>query len=93
MIKKCQLCGGKCKRIRQSAQKYKLNICLLYTSCWYEDRGNGLVKHLVLEDAARGKGVGTLLLKYAEDEMVSRGISKCVLNARISVTGFYEKLG
>lgn len=25
--KKCQLCGGKCKRIRQSAQKYKLNIC------------------------------------------------------------------
>ena len=60
---------------------------------WYEDRGNGLVKHLVVEDAARGKGVGTLLLKYAEDEMVSRGIRKCVLKARISVTGFYEKLG
>ena len=62
-------------------------------ACWYEDRGNGLVKHLVVEDAARGKGVGTLLLKYAEDEMVSRGIRKCVLKARISVTGFYEKLG
>ena len=27
VIKKCQLCGGKCKRIRQNAQKYKLNIC------------------------------------------------------------------
>ena len=46
-------------------------------SCWYEDGGNGLVKHLVVEDAARGKGVGTLLLRYAEEEMVSRGISKC----------------
>lgn len=62
-------------------------------SCWYEDGGNGLVKHLVVEDAARGKGVGTLLLRYAEEEMVSRGISKCVLKARVSVTGFYEKLG
>lgn len=25
--------------------------------------------------------------------MVSRGIRKCVLKARVSVTGFYEKLG
>ena len=41
----------------------------------------------------QGKGIGRVLMQFAENIARDRGYRKIIMHARKSATGFYEKLG
>lgn len=52
--------------------------------------------HINLTARCRGKGVGTLLMKKMEENMVKHGVKRIhlgVINTNLSAIGFYEKKG
>ncbi len=52
------------------------------------------VEFLYVGEAHRGKGLGSRLLKYAEDKAAADGLRRVLLNTySYQAPGFYEKLG
>ncbi|MFH1468510.1 MAG: GNAT family N-acetyltransferase [Pseudomonadota bacterium] len=57
--------------------------------------GGGCLKaeRVAVLPACRGRGLGRALMAALEDRARGRGLPRVVLNAQLSVLGFYEKLG
>jgi len=55
--------------------------------------GDVKMRQVGVEENWRGKNVGARMVVYAEDFARRLGYRRVVLNARLAVIGFYEKLG
>jgi N-acetylglutamate synthase-like GNAT family acetyltransferase len=51
------------------------------------------IRYMAVDDEARGRGLGSLIVEYFEQIARQRGANVIVLNARNEVTGFYARLG
>lgn len=51
------------------------------------------LRQMAVLSGLQGKGVGRVLMQFAENISRDRGYKKIIMNARKTVTGFYEKLG
>jgi GNAT superfamily N-acetyltransferase len=60
----------------------------------YTSRGWLFIDHLVVPEAHRKKGIGTEIMRMAEEEAISRGCTDAWLNTfEFQARGFYERLG
>ena len=50
-------------------------------------------RQLAIDGACRGRGVGTRLMKQAEQAVLARNIRTVALHGRVTARGFFEKLG
>jgi N-acetylglutamate synthase-like GNAT family acetyltransferase len=50
-------------------------------------------RQMAVEETYQGKGIGTELIKKAEQDVRARDIRTVTLHARVTAQGFYEKLG
>lgn len=68
----------------------KLEGCCLLTDC-----GNKTVRlrQMAVLSGLQGKGIGRVLMQFAENIARDRGYKKMVMHARKTAIGFYEKLG
>ncbi len=68
----------------------KLEGCCLLTDC-----GNKTVRlrQMAVLSGLQGKGIGRVLMQFAENIARDRGYKKIVMHARKTAIGFYEKLG
>lgn len=57
------------------------------------DDGGCQVRYMAVSEAARGKGLGALVLRALEQQGLDWGCHHLVLNARENAWGFYQKLG
>lgn len=57
--------------------------------------GQGVMKlrQMAVADSHQGQGLGTKLVRFAEDESRALGFEIIECHARVSAQGFYEKLG
>ena len=51
------------------------------------------IRYMAVADAARGQGLGRQMIEYLEALARQRGASVIVLNARVEVAAFYQRLG
>ncbi len=51
------------------------------------------VRQLAIDDAYRGRGIGTELMKRAEQAILARNVRTVTLHGRVTARGFFEKLG
>ena len=51
------------------------------------------LRQMAVMSGLQGKGIGKILLQFAENIARDRGFKKIIMHARKSATGFYEKLG
>lgn len=63
--------------------------------CMLTDIGNKVVRlrQMAVLSGLQGKGLGRVLMQYAENIARDRGFKKLSMHARKTATGFYEKLG
>jgi predicted GNAT family N-acyltransferase len=57
------------------------------------DRNTARIRQMAVEEAYRSRGIGTELLRRAEDAVRTRKVRSVTLHARLSARGFYERLG
>lgn len=58
-----------------------------------EGEGSVLLRSLAVDDKCQGMGIGKKLVLFAHEVAREKGYKRIVLNARLNVIGFYEKLG
>lgn len=51
------------------------------------------LRQMAVSNEFQGKGIGKIIIGYAEEVTKNAGYSKIILHARKSVEGFYEKRG
>jgi predicted GNAT family N-acyltransferase len=51
------------------------------------------LRQLAIDDAYRGQGTGTELMKRAEQAVLSRNVRNVTLHGRVTARGFFERLG
>ena len=51
------------------------------------------LRQMAVHPAFRGRGIGTALVSYSEQDVRTRGFSQCILHARESAVSFYLKQG
>ncbi len=51
------------------------------------------MRQVAVHDSLRSRGIGRMLVEYAEDLSGSEGYKEIMLHARLTVTDFYKKLG
>lgn len=51
------------------------------------------IRYMAVAFSEQGTGVGTKMMNFLEKIAKEKGAQKCILNARKSAIGFYEKLG
>lgn len=63
--------------------------------CMLTDEGNGItrLRQMAVLAGLQGKGMGRVLMQFAENIARDRGFRKLTMHARQSAVGFYEKLG
>lgn len=63
--------------------------------CQLTDLGDKTVRlrQMAVVSGLQGKGVGRVLMQFAENIARDRGYKKIVMHARKTAVGFYEKLG
>lgn len=66
-----------------------LGCCLLT----HADNNTIQLRQMAVQNNLQGKGVGGTIMHYAENVARDRGYHKIMMHARISASGFYEKLG
>lgn len=64
-------------------------------TCRMYDMGEGavMIGRVVVLPEYRGKGLGSLTVRSAEEWAAELGFSRAVLESRLEKAGFYEKLG
>lgn len=67
-----------------------LEGCCLLTQT---DPSTVRLRQMVVISGLQGKGIGRVLLQFAENIARDRGYKKILMHARKSAVGFYEKLG
>ena len=50
-------------------------------------------RQLAIDDAYRGGGIGTELMKRAEQAVLARNVRTVTLHGRVTARGYFEKLG
>ena len=50
-------------------------------------------RQLAIDDAYRGRGIGTELMKRAEQAVLARNVRTVTLHGRVTARGFFERLG
>lgn len=71
-------------------------VLLIVPSLAHGGRPWAEVEHVVVDEMARGKGYGELLMRYAEEQAQAAGCYKLQLqssNPRVRAHRFYERLG
>ncbi len=68
----------------------KLEGCCLLTKT---AEGSVRLRQMAVLPGLQGKGVGRVLMQFAENIARDRGFRKITMHARKSASGFYEKLG
>lgn len=58
-----------------------------------ENRGAYLISRIAVMKEQRGKGLGSKIVKAAEDEIIKLGGKTAVIHAQLRVKEFYESLG
>lgn len=58
-----------------------------------DDKETARIKSVAILEEYRGKGLGKYLMEYVENIARERGYKKVNLMGRVSVEGFYNKLG
>lgn len=58
-----------------------------------DDKNTARIKSVAIMEEYRVHGLGTYLMNYIEDIARQRGYTKAKLMGRVSVEGFYHKLG
>jgi GNAT superfamily N-acetyltransferase len=71
-------------------EEEKLEGCCLLTKL---DAATVKLRQMAVTSGLQGKGIGRVLLIFAENIARDRGYKKITMNARKNATGFYEKLG
>ncbi|BAV09006.1 Acetyltransferase (GNAT) domain-containing protein [Filimonas lacunae] len=63
--------------------------------CLLTDSGNKIIRlrQMAVLSGLQGKGLGRVLMQYAENIARDRGYQKLSMHARKTAVGFYEKLG
>lgn len=51
------------------------------------------LRQMAVISGLQGKGIGRVLMQFAENISRDRGFKKLLMHARTTATGFYEKLG
>jgi len=51
------------------------------------------LRQMAVTSGLQGKGIGRVLMQFAENISRDRGYKKIIMHARKTATGFYEKLG
>lgn len=51
------------------------------------------IRYMAVEEGYRGQGIGELIYRHLETVAKNRNIKRITVNARVSVVGFYERLG
>ncbi|MFY7899328.1 MAG: GNAT family N-acetyltransferase [Chitinophagaceae bacterium] len=57
------------------------------------DHKNDKLRQMAVLDGLQGKGIGRVLMSFAENVARDAGYKRLVMHARKSAVGFYEKLG
>ncbi len=68
----------------------KLEGCCLLTKV---DESTVRLRQMAVLSGLQGKGMGRVLMQFAENLARDRGFKKIMMHARKSAMGFYEKLG
>lgn len=71
-------------------EEEKLEGCCLLTKL---DASTVKLRQMAVTSGLQGKGIGRVLLIFAENIARDRGFKKLTMNARKNAIGFYEKLG
>lgn len=66
-----------------------LGCCLLTPT----DASTVRLRQMAVRSGLQGKGIGRVLMQFAENLARDRGNKKLIMHARKSAVGFYEKLG
>ena len=66
-----------------------LGCCMLTTL----ETNTVRLRQMAVKTGLQGKGIGRVLMQFAENLARDRGNNRLVMHARKSATGFYEKLG
>lgn len=77
----------------------------IHIGCFDEDKLEGCcmlvpkdkqviqLRQMAVNSGLQGKGIGRVLMSFAENVARDRGYRKMIMNARKTAMGFYEKLG
>lgn len=66
-----------------------LGCCMLIRA----DAQTARLRQMAVLNNLQGKGIGRALMTFAENLARDRGYTRITMHARVSATGFYEKLG
>jgi predicted GNAT family N-acyltransferase len=58
-----------------------------------KEDGSVQLRQMAVVSGLQGKGIGRVLMQFAENIARDRGFKKMIMHARKTATGFYEKLG
>lgn len=58
-----------------------------------KDKTSIQLRQMAVSSGLQGKGIGRVLMYFAENVARDRGYKKIIMNARKTAMGFYEKLG
>ena len=71
-------------------EEEKLEACCMLTKT---DPKTVRLRQMAVSDNLQGKGIGRVLMTFAENIARDRGFRRLTMNARKSAVGFYEKTG
>lgn len=71
-------------------EEQKLEGCCLLTEATAK---TARLRQMAVVKGLQGKGIGKVLMRFAENIARDRGYNKIIMHARKTAVGFYEKLG
>jgi len=69
------------------------NNCIAVGRLQFNDSAVAQIRYMGVMESARGKDVGTKIIKYLENRAKNNGVKKIILHARENAVAFYKKEG